>query len=301
MQCSNGHENPDGQPFCGACGEKLSPASSPPATPPPPPGAPPPPPPPGGAIGGAGEPPVANNDAKKGFGTASKIAMAVGAIVVLLIGMVALAGDTGGDDDKAIAAADDVDDSTEEEEEAPKPDRTTTTKRPTTTVPTTTTTTTPEEGSRDNPDPLGDVYEVTTDDEEWEFKIESVNFDGWPAIQAENQFNEPPPPGWRWVLVAVSLNYIDGSAASHPSWVVDVSATGSASRIYTEYNDEVDGGCGVIPNDLFGSDELLPGGSAAGNICLPIPDAEITDGSLRLLLEPPFSFDEDPIWITPFT
>jgi hypothetical protein len=185
-------------------------------------------------------------------------------------------------------------------------EQTTTTVERTTTVPKPTTTTTakpPKEGTKENPDPIGAAYEVTTGDETWGFKIDSVNFDGWPSIQAENQFNEPPPDGWRFVMLQLTLSYVDGPGQSHPGWIADVEATGSANRIYNEYSDLPNGesGCGVIPGDISYHDELMPGGSATGNFCLPIPDAEIADGSLRLLLKSKWSFgDDEAIWATPF-
>jgi hypothetical protein len=86
MQCTNGHDNPDGQKFCGECGAPIDSASSPPSSPPPPP----PPHPPHGS------------DATDDSATSTphrrrrRIWVVVAAVVVALIVIAAVAG--GGDD-----------------------------------------------------------------------------------------------------------------------------------------------------------------------------------------------------------
>lgn len=183
----------------------------------------------------------------------------------------------------------------------------TNTSKPTTTTRKPTTTTAPPSGTAANPDPLGSSYELTSDGmsgkQTWRVTLDAVDIDGWPAIQAENQFNSPPADGWRFVIVEMTVGYVDGSGPESPGWQFDLTATGSANRVYNEYSDMPNGesGCGVTPNDLAFHDQLMPGGSATGNVCLPIPDAEIADGSLRLLLGPAFSWDDDDTqWVTPF-
>lgn len=221
-------------------------------------------------------------------------------LTIALVGVTFLgaACDDGADIEKVQGAA------TTESTDADTDTTGTTTERSTTTAaPTTTTTTTPPSGTKENPDRLGAPYELSTDEETWHMKVDAVNFDGWPSIQAENQFNTAPPEGWRFMIVSTTMSYIEGSGASSPDWVASVTATGSANRIYEEYGQLPSGqtGCGVIPNDLANATELMPGGTVSGNVCIPVPDAEVVDGSVRLLVEPTFSFDDDePIWITPY-
>lgn len=225
-------------------------------------------------------------------------------MIVAALAVSAMGCSESGTDIRALPDGEEAEERSSTTTEAEERVITTTTRKP----PTTTTTAAPETGTRTNPDPLGVTYEVSSDGmdgkEVWTAKIDTVNFDAWPAIQAENQFNSAPAEGWRFVMIQLTMGYETGEKSSHPGYVADITATGSANRIYDAYSAMPNGesGCGVFPGPLSHGDDLLPGGTATGNVCLPIPDAEIVDGSLRLLIEPTlsFDFDSDPIWITPF-
>jgi hypothetical protein len=100
----------------------------------------------------------------------------------------------------------------------------------------------------------------------------------WPVVQAENMFNDPPAPGNRMVIVRVSVT--NAAAPDEPAWISDADfyLVGSNNVLYETFGE--DSRCGVIPDNL--ADELFRGGTAQGNVCFQIPDAEI---DLRLIYE----------------
>ena len=42
----------------------------------------------------------------------------------------------------------------------------------------------------------------------WEITVVDVNGDAWPAIQAENEYNDPPEQGYRMVLISVRVTNV---------------------------------------------------------------------------------------------
>lgn len=210
---------------------------------------------------------------------------------VLALGL-GLAAGSGGDDAEEEASA-----TTSSSEQRPAGDNDsassttspwlTTTREVTTTTtrPATTTTTVPEVGTRENPYAPGTPL-VTTDGVK--VSVTSVNLDATGAVMAENQFNDPPPDGERYILV--SLNVMNGSDEPITPWIkVDVSAIGSANRVHDDCY-------AVEPDALSDAPELYPGGSASGNVCLVVPSNEVDDGSLLIMVAPMFG---DPVFVRP--
>jgi hypothetical protein len=139
----------------------------------------------------------------------------------------------------------------------------------------TATSTTPALGSRANPVPPGESA-VTPDG--WQIVVLHFNPDAWPAVLAENQFNDPPAPGNRMVIIRVGVTNISVDhepAVTAPSWFYLV---GSRNSVYSTFGERSH--CGVVPDELFG--DLYRGGYAEGNICFQIP---VDEGDLRLLYE----------------
>src|SRR5699024_4362558 len=60
-----------------------------------------------------------------------------------------------------------------------------------------------EEGSRDNPLPIGS----TVSDSEWDVTINSVDLNATDAIMAENPLNDAPADGNTYIMVEVSATY----------------------------------------------------------------------------------------------
>ena len=135
-------------------------------------------------------------------------------------------------------------------------------------------------GTRGNPVPRGQSY-LTPDG--WQVIVLDFNPDAWPIVYAENQFNDPPGPGNRMVMIRVGATNV--SAEDEPAWISDAFFyfVGSHNVLYSTFGEE--SRCGVIPDDL--AEELFRGGYGEGNVCFEIP---IDETDLRLLYQ--YGFDD---------
>lgn len=117
--------------------------------------------------------------------------------------------------------------------------------------------------SRLAPTPLGTPVDVG---EGWTLTVTSPAADITDAVAAENQFNEPPPEGFRFVGVGVEFGYA-GEGAGSP-FEVTTAVVGDSNLQAVE-------GCGVIPDavDVFG--DVFAGGTVAGNLCFVTPVDDI--------------------------
>jgi hypothetical protein len=117
----------------------------------------------------------------------------------------------------------------------------------------------------------------------WQITVVDFNPHAWPVVQAENQFNDPPAPGSRMVMVRVAVT--DAVAEDEPAWISDAEfyLVGSKNVLYSTFGEK--SRCGVIPDSLAA--ELFRGGTAQGNVCFEIPSDEV---DLRLLYE--YAWDE---------
>ena len=127
----------------------------------------------------------------------------------------------------------------------------------------------------DNPLQSDDVIKGTN---ETEMVVTSVIQNAWPAIQAENSFNDPPEQGNSFFMLGIAVAYPAGSASVSVS-SYDFGLIGDNRLVYTPFGYS----CGVIPNEL--SAELFAGGKAEGNICFQIPSGE---SGLVLIYQPGF-------------
>ena len=101
-----------------------------------------------------------------------------------------------------------------------------------------------------------------------EFDFE-VNYDAWPLIKLENQFNAPPQEGKRMIMVTLVATNVAGEES--------ITLSDSNFRILGEYQTPYsafgdDTRCGVTPEDLFG--KVKPGETIKGNICIQVPTKE---------------------------
>ncbi|RME74580.1 MAG: DUF4352 domain-containing protein [Chloroflexi bacterium] len=107
--------------------------------------------------------------------------------------------------------------------------------------------------------------------ETWDgLKIEIIDLkaDAWPLIQAHNQFNDPPLPGRRMMLVTLRITNVSGDPQTPIKLdESDFKVMGSLKTPYTTYGEETR--CGVVPDAVDGT--LLPGQSMSGNICVQVP------------------------------
>ena len=82
------------------------------------------------------------------------------------------------------------------------------------------------------------------------------------AVAAENQFNEPPPDGSRFIAVDVALTY-SGEGSDNGFTVT--------SRAVSTGNVSLGSNCGVIPNALDVATDVFSGGAISGAICFVVP------------------------------
>lgn len=161
---------------------------------------------------------------------------------------------------------------------------TTTTSVATTTTKATTTTVT-KAGTRENPHGLGTP--LSTKDGV-EVVVNSVDFEAEHAITAENRFNDPAEPGFRYILVNLSITN-NSSKPIQPWLEVNVEAIGSQNQVHSDCR-------AVVPDDIFHAPELYPGGTASGNECVLVPEEEVADGSLVIMISSMFG---DPVFVSP--
>jgi hypothetical protein len=84
------------------------------------------------------------------------------------------------------------------------------------------------------------------------------------AVLAENQFNEPPPAGFRFVGVNVTYEY-DGAGTSTAFSVIANAVGGANLALSTD--------CGVTPQRIDLTQELSAGGTVSGILCFVAPVA----------------------------
>lgn len=195
-----------------------------------------------------------------------------GIVVLLLIVAAAL---SSGDDDKPAASDGSTTTSTLGES--------TTTEGATTTERATTTTSASEDGTRENPYPIGTEARVG----DWTVTVIELR-DGTADVTAANQFNDPPPDGSIYVLVRVKATY-NGDDEGSPGFDLSMDYIGNDSRVYT------DSDCGAVaPDDLFDQPAVVAGGTVEGNQCLLMPASVFGTGAVSV--GSTLSFDDDAVW-----
>jgi hypothetical protein len=118
--------------------------------------------------------------------------------------------------------------------------------------------------SRSNPVPLGTELRFET----WSVTLTSVQRgeEAAQAISAANQFNEPAPEGYQYLLANVKLQNISSEQKAQPvSFGVDIRLTGSRNVLYSQASV-------VKPQPLEG--ELFPEGVAEGQVAFLAPADE---------------------------
>lgn len=141
--------------------------------------------------------------------------------------------------------------------------------------------------SRDAPVPLGDSWDTP---DGLRVRVLSVDFDAWPRVLAENEFNDPPGQGMRMVMVEVEVTNLDRSSQT-PRTVddSDYRIVGDRGIIYTTFDTPTR--CGVIPDELDW--EVFPDATVTGNICVVAPEDE---GDLRLIYKPGYNWGEQVVY-----
>lgn len=132
-----------------------------------------------------------------------------------------------------------------------------------------------EEGTRENPYPLGSGIS----DDEWTVVVNSVNLSAGDAVAAANEFNDPAPEGKTYVLVNATVTYTGTSAEGDmPSPTIEyVSVDGNT---FASYDDDVM--MEVAPESLDTLTTLYEGASETGNILLAVPAESAGEGVLAV-------------------
>ncbi|NNJ11940.1 hypothetical protein EKD04_016525 [Chloroflexales bacterium ZM16-3] len=134
--------------------------------------------------------------------------------------------------------------------------------------------------SRSAPLPLGTEIRFT----DWAVTIMGVTRGGEAsaAIIGANQFNDPAPEGWQYILATLKLTNISADQdAKSVLFGVDLRATGARNILYSRTSV-------VVPQPLEG--EIFPEGAAEGQIAFLVPADET---NLMFFVAESFSFDVD--------
>ena len=121
---------------------------------------------------------------------------------------------------------------------------------------------------------ISSLQDVLRGERTWNgLRIEVVDVvrDGWPLLKAHNQYNDPPLPGKRMLLITVQVQKIE--AASNEPVSIDDSdfrVVGERQEVYNTYSEETR--CGVVPNALDGV--VIAGRPIRGDICVQVPEQE---------------------------
>lgn len=145
-----------------------------------------------------------------------------------------------------------------------------------------------EQGTRDNPAPLGSTIEITEfGDPVYELTMGPSTLDASAQVLAENQFNEAPPAGFQYALVPVTVTYV--GAESGLPWVdIRVEFVSAAGTTHTESDSFA-----VAPAPTFMDiNDLFTGASGTGNIVILIPTDNAAGGTwaVSTLFGDPFYF-----------
>ncbi len=108
--------------------------------------------------------------------------------------------------------------------------------------------------------------------------VTSANYDAWPLIKAQNQFNNPPKDGMSMLMVTLRATNVEGTPGEPVRlWDSDISLIGNRNVAYKSYQV----GCGVVPNRFDGVVDV--GGSMDGNVCFQVSPQE---SGFQLIYQP---------------
>lgn len=115
-------------------------------------------------------------------------------------------------------------------------------------------------GSEDDPIPLRQAYVLG----DYQIEVIAADLDAFAALAAHDPGNPAPAEGSRRVLVEVTITYVGsavGNTATIPFFLTDRTAT---------WND-IDAGCGNVPDNVLEGGTLGPGDDFTGHTCFTVP------------------------------
>lgn len=138
--------------------------------------------------------------------------------------------------------------------------------------------------SRSNPLPYGELHDTG----DWDLQVLDVvrGQQAWDTLLETNQFNDPPPEGYEYVLVSMFARYTGASLTPQNVDSFWMQSTGDA-RILHRYAAVVD------PAPTFQA-TLLPGGEVTGWATFL---ARVDESNLMLVWEDWFDFDAEPVYL----
>ena len=111
--------------------------------------------------------------------------------------------------------------------------------------------------------------DAATVESKWKITVLDVNQDAWAALQAQDNFNDPPAADERFVLVRVGVENVSKDDTPEQISDFDFSLTGSHNQLYSSYDQ--DHSC-FAPDALEA--KLYPKGTTQGNLCFRIAKDE---------------------------
>jgi hypothetical protein len=118
--------------------------------------------------------------------------------------------------------------------------------------------------SRLGPQPIGTPADIGAG---WQLTVSGPATDITDQVLAENQFNSPPPDGFRFIGVDVTYSYTGDGPAS--AFAVTTKAVGDS-------NLSLPTDCGVTPGEIDLTADIFAGGSVSGTVCFVAPAASPT-------------------------
>ncbi len=139
-------------------------------------------------------------------------------------------------------------------------------------------------GSIDDPYAIGETMVIAYEDfesgeqREWNIEVLDPIRDITEAVAEENQFNDPPEEGSRFMGAPVRVTYASGPVPAS-LFELTFKAVGPSGVVLATF----DPSCGVIPDELDTFAELFEGGAVEGNVCWSVPEGDI--GDLTMIVE----------------
>lgn len=113
---------------------------------------------------------------------------------------------------------------------------------------------------RKHPVPKGKSAKTS---EGWVVRVMKTDRDAWPEIHAENEFNDPPKPGQKMVMVTIRATWMGKEETGSPIMLVALLKSVGRSNVgYSASNS-----CGVLPGSLTEHDDVFKRGTITGTVC----------------------------------
>jgi hypothetical protein len=135
-----------------------------------------------------------------------------------------------------------------------------------------------EIGTRANPAPAGTVVEVssTSGIAEYQVTIGAVTINANDLVATANQFNEPAPDGFQYLMFPVTYTYV-GTETGTPWLDVNLEFVSAAGTTHTTSDSYVS-----VDSPLSDINELYPQAAGTGNVVLLVPSADVEAGLLTV-------------------